>query len=53
MVRVVAPLFRAFDVSPWSREIERLIDGATAELEALARFNDPRGTYAYCFCEVR
>lgn len=53
MVKVAAPLIRAFDLSPWPSGIERLVDAVNAPLDMLARFNDPRATYAHCFCEVR
>jgi len=53
LVRVGAPLLRAFDFSPWPANVERLIDGARAPLDLLARLNDPRQTYAHCFCDVR
>jgi len=57
MVKVAAPLIRAFDFAPWPRGVERLVDGANATFDAtldvLGRFNDPRATYAHCFCEVR
>jgi len=53
MVHVAAPVIRAFDFSPWPTEVERLIETASAPLDVLTRLNDPRQTYAHCFCEVR
>ncbi|MEO0996067.1 MAG: signal peptide peptidase SppA [Pseudomonadota bacterium] len=32
---------------------ERLLNGIGNQLEALARFRDPRGIYSVCFCEIR
>ncbi|HEX6993528.1 MAG TPA: signal peptide peptidase SppA [Gammaproteobacteria bacterium] len=51
MVHVAAPVIRSFDFSPWPRDVERLIEDA--QLDVLGRLNDPRATYAHCFCEVR
>ena len=45
LARVVAPRPRWAD-SALARDVGR-------ELDRLARFNDPSGRYAYCFCEPR
>jgi hypothetical protein len=53
MVHVGAPVIRTLDVSRVPREIDLLIESAREPLEALALLNDPRHTYAHCFCGVR
>jgi protease-4 len=32
---------------------DRLVETMVEDFEFLAQFNDPRGVYAHCFCEVR
>ncbi|MEM6639991.1 MAG: S49 family peptidase, partial [Pseudomonadota bacterium] len=44
-------------VSKRERSLRRIsaaigLDRLQSELDALARFNDPQGIYAYCFCRV-
>jgi protease-4 len=44
------------DVSQWTRDTSRLEDVAEAVIrktESLLRFNDPKGVYSHCFCELR
>jgi protease-4 len=48
----LAPLAAAWqaDRTPsWPAWVQR----AASRFEAMAQFNDPRGTYAYCFCDLR
>src|SRR5690606_15482511 len=53
VVKVSAPIVKAFDVSPWPAELETLLERAGAPLRLLAERTDPRGLYAHCFCDVR
>lgn len=41
-----------FDIR-WGRAVSAWIEAATTPLQFLERQNDPRGLYAYCFCDVR
>jgi len=53
MVRVAAPVLPAVGIEPvLPAALERLIDAAAEPLRYLERFNDPRGIYALCFCDV-
>jgi protease-4 len=53
MVHVGAPAIRTVDFSPVPREVEMLIESAREPLRALQTLNDPRHTYAHCFCDVQ
>lgn len=48
-VEALAPAFR------WElpKSVSRLVDQVQNPLERLARWNDPRNLYAYCFCEAQ
>ena len=37
-------------IVPPRSDIERVLDPVLKEASTLARFNDPRGLYAYCWC---
>jgi protease-4 len=41
---------RAVGFVPRRSEIERMLDPVLEQARALARLNDPRGLYAYCWC---
>jgi len=44
------------DLSSWSRRssaVSRLTDDIAARAESLLRFNDPKGIYSHCFCDIR
>jgi len=44
------------DTSQWTRDTSALEDVAEAVMrktESLLRFNDPKGVYSHCFCEIR
>jgi protease IV len=41
---------RAAGLIPAPGEIERVFDPVLAQARAIARLNDPRGLYAYCWC---
>jgi len=53
VVKVSAPIVKAFDISPWPAELETLLERAEAPLRLLSARSDPRGLYAHCFCDVR
>jgi protease-4 len=54
MVSVGAPVFSAFGVETMLPEsLERILAVATEPLAFYEEFNDPRGVYAYCFCDLR
>jgi protease IV len=38
--------------SPWGRALSTWLEAAMSPFEFLERQNDPRGLYAYCFCDV-
>jgi protease-4 len=43
---------KAFGPTRWSTTIARVVESALEPLEFVERLNDPRGVYAYCFCDV-
>jgi protease-4 len=43
-------LARAAGLAPMPSEVERVLDPVLAQARAIARLNDPRGLYAYCWC---
>ena len=50
----VAPAFAALGFEPRiPKALSELIEAASEPLAFLQRLNDPRGIYAYCFCDVR
>jgi protease-4 len=50
----MAPIGAALGLEPRvSPAFLEMLQAATEPLEFLARLNDPRGIYAYCFCDVR
>ena len=52
--QAMAPLRGALGLEPRiSPAFLDMLKAATEPLEFLARLNDPRGIYAYCFCDVR
>jgi protease IV len=54
LFKVAAPAISAIGLEPRiPAALSRLIDAASEPLAFLERFNDPRGIYAYCFCDVR
>jgi hypothetical protein len=49
-----APLVGALGVQPKVPEaLRRLLEIASEPAEFVEHLNDPRGLYAYCFCDVR
>jgi protease IV len=48
------PAMKALSVAPgWQDTVSRWLETAMSPLAYLARWNDPRGVYAYCFCDTR
>ena len=44
------------DMSKWAGQptaVARLADHIAARAESLLRFNDPKGIYSHCFCDIR
>jgi protease-4 len=53
LVGVAEPLVRALPEGPlFSREFQQLLDIAARPFTWVDKLNDPRGLYAYCFCDV-
>lgn len=51
VVELAAPAIRAVE-PPLPRSLQGLIEAAIEPLAFLDRLNDPRGIYAYCFCDL-
>ncbi len=45
-------LGQAAGLIPAPGEVERVLDPVLAQARAIARLNDPRGLYAYCWCSA-
>jgi protease-4 len=43
---------KVLGVPHWSATVSKVVESALEPLEFAARWNDPRGVYAYCFCDV-
>ena len=43
---------KAFGLPRWSALVSQAVESALEPLAFVARWNDPRGVYAYCFCDV-
>ena len=49
-----APAIKALSSAPgWQDTVSHWLEAAMSPLAYLARWNDPRGVYAYCFCDTR
>jgi protease-4 len=49
-----APAMQAVSSAPsWQETVSRWLETAMSPLAFLERWNDPRGIYAYCFCDTR
>jgi protease-4 len=44
---------KAVGAPQWPVDVARWLESAMEPLAFVARFNDPRHLYAYCFCDVR
>ena len=54
MSSAVAPVLGAFVSAPvLPRNVSKLLESAMEPLAFADRLNDPRGIYAYCFCDTR
>jgi protease IV len=48
------PAMKALSPAPgWQETVSRWVETAMSPLAFLERLNDPRGVYAYCFCDTR
>ncbi len=48
------PAMKALSSAPgWQDTVSRWLETAMSPLAYLERWNDPRGVYAYCFCDTR
>jgi protease-4 len=49
-----APAMKALSSAPgWQDTVSRWLETAMSPLAFLQHLNDPRGVYAYCFCDTR
>ena len=44
---------KVFGLPHWSAMVAQAVESALEPLAFVARWNDPRGVYAYCFCDVQ
>ena len=44
---------RVIDMPRWPSSVTLVLESTLEPLEFLERLNDPRGIYAYCFCDTR
>ena len=51
--KTVAGIDRVVDLPKWPTVVTDTLESTLAPLEFLERLNDPRGLYAYCFCDTR
>jgi protease-4 len=51
--KTVAGIARVVDVPKWPAVITEAVESTLAPLKFVERLNDPRGVYAYCFCDTR
>ena len=49
---VVAGLHRAADLPRWPATLTQAVESALEPMDFIDRLNDPRGIYAYCFCDT-
>ena len=50
---VVAGAARLVDLPRWPSTVTQALESTLEPMEFLDRFNDPRGIYAYCFCDTQ
>ncbi len=54
LTATAAPLVRGFGSQlAWPAAVSRWLEATMEPLAFVQRLNDPRGIYAYCFCDVR
>ena len=51
--QVVAGANRLVDLPRWPSSVTQALEATLEPMEFLDRFNDPRGIYAYCFCDTQ
>ena len=51
--KAVAGIGRVVAVPKWSAVVTQAVESTLAPLKFVERLNDPRGVYAYCFCDTR
>jgi len=51
--KAVAGIGRVVDVPKWPAVVTQAVESTLAPLAFVERLNDPRGVYAYCFCDTR
>ena len=50
--KAVAALDRVFDLPRWPAAVTQALEATLEPLAFIERLNDPRGIYAYCFCDT-
>jgi hypothetical protein len=50
---VVAGIDRLVDLPRWPATVTQALDSTLEPMAFIDRFNDPRGIYAYCFCDTQ
>jgi hypothetical protein len=51
--QVVAGVDRLVDMPRWPAAVTQALESTLEPMDFLSRFNDPRGIYAYCFCDTQ
>jgi protease-4 len=51
--QVVAGVDRLVDLPRWPAAVTQALESTLEPMDFLSRFNDPRGIYAYCFCDTQ
>ncbi|HET7924650.1 MAG TPA: signal peptide peptidase SppA, partial [Rhodanobacteraceae bacterium] len=51
--KVVASIDRFVDVPRWPASVTQVLESTLEPMAFIDRFNDPRGIYAYCFCDTQ
>ena len=55
LTQVMSPVLSIFEVIPsfFSQSLDEFVSIVTEPAKLLEQLNDPRGLYAYCFCDIR
>jgi protease-4 len=51
--KVVAGIGRLVDLPRWPANVTQALESTLEPMAFIDRFNDPRGIYAYCFCDTQ
>ena len=51
--KTVAGVNRVVDLPKWPAVVTEAVESTLAPLAFVEKLNDPRGVYAYCFCDTR